>query len=49
MQLDALWVNVKDGSQDMWLWIVSDVKTKLIPVMQIGEEIKRSRLQLFTS
>jgi len=30
------WANVKDGSQDMWLWIASDVKTKLIPVMQVG-------------
>jgi len=36
VQLDELWANVKDGSQDMWLWIASDVKTKLIPVMQVG-------------
>lgn len=34
--LDELWANFKDGSQDMWLWIASDVKTKLIPVMQVG-------------
>jgi transposase-like protein len=36
VQLDELWANVKDGSQDVWLWIASDVKTKLIPVMQVG-------------
>jgi hypothetical protein len=35
-QLDELWANVKDGSQDMRLWIASDVETKLIPVMQVG-------------
>jgi hypothetical protein len=36
VQLDELWANVKDGHQDMWVWIASDVKTKLIPVMQVG-------------
>jgi IS1 family transposase len=28
--------NVKDARQDIWLWIASDVKTKLIPVMRVG-------------
>ena len=28
--------NVKDGSQDIWVWEASDMKTKLIPVMQVG-------------
>jgi hypothetical protein len=37
-QLDELWVNVKGDSQDMRLWIASDVKTKLIPVMQVGRK-----------
>lgn len=36
VQLDELWANVKDRGQDMWLWIVSDAKTKIIPVMQVG-------------
>jgi IS1 family transposase/transposase-like protein len=36
VQLDELWANVKDGSQDMWLWTASDVKSKLLPVMQVG-------------
>lgn len=36
VQLDELWSNVKDQGQEMWLWIASDAKTKLIPVMQVG-------------
>ncbi len=36
VQLDELWANVKNKGQDMWLWIASDAKTKLIPVMQVG-------------
>ena len=27
---------LKNGSQDMWLWVAADVKTKLIPVLQVG-------------
>lgn len=26
----------KNGSQDMWLWVAHDAKTKLIPVLQVG-------------
>ncbi len=36
VQLDELWANVKSGSQDLWLWVASDVKTKLVPVLQVG-------------
>lgn len=36
VQLDELWANVKDRGQDIWLWIASDPKTKIIPVMQVG-------------
>ncbi len=36
VQLDELWANVKDRGQDMWLWIASDAKTKIIAVMQVG-------------
>jgi hypothetical protein len=49
VQLDELWANVKDDSQDMWLWIAIDVKTKLIPVMQVGEEARRWRFQSYTN
>jgi IS1 family transposase/transposase-like protein len=37
VQLDELWANVKNGSQDMWLWVAHDASTKLIPVLQVGE------------
>jgi hypothetical protein len=36
VQLDELWANVKDRGQDMCVWIASDAKTKIIPVMQVG-------------
>ena len=36
VQLDELWANVKNGSQDMWLWVAHDATTKLIPVLQVG-------------
>ena len=38
VQLDELWANVKAGSQDMWLWVATDGKTKLIPVIQVGKK-----------
>jgi IS1 family transposase len=37
VQLDELWANVKNSGQDMWVWVVSDVTTKLVPVMRVGE------------
>ncbi len=36
VQLDELWANVKNGSQDMWLWLAHDATTKLVPVLQVG-------------
>lgn len=36
VQLDELWVNAKQGSQDLWLWVVRDARTKLVPVLQVG-------------
>lgn len=36
MQLDDLCANVKNGGQGLWLWVAGDVKTKLIPVLQVG-------------
>jgi hypothetical protein len=46
VQLDELWANVKDGHHPMWVWIASDVKTKRILVMQVGDEARRWRLPL---
>jgi len=36
VQLDELWANVKSKGLDMWLWVASDAKTKLVPVLQVG-------------
>jgi hypothetical protein len=41
VQLDELWANVKSSSKDMWLWVAHDASTKLIPVLQVGEEARR--------
>jgi IS1 family transposase len=32
----AVWANVKNSTQDMWVWVVSDATTKIIPVLQVG-------------
>jgi len=36
VQLDELWANMKRSNQDMWVWVVSDASTKIIPVIQVG-------------
>ena len=36
VQLDELWGKVKSDGQEVWLWAVTDVKTKLVPVLQLG-------------
>jgi transposase-like protein len=36
VQLDELWADVKNGGQDMWLWVAHDASTKLILVLQVG-------------
>lgn len=36
VQLDELWANIQKDDQDLWVWVATDVKTKLIPVMQVG-------------
>ncbi len=46
VQLDELWANVKQGGQDMWLWVAHDATTKLIPVLQVGG---RSQVMAFSA
>ncbi len=36
VQLDELWTNVKYSGQDLWLWVASNVKTKMVTVLQVG-------------
>ena len=49
VQLDELWANVQKGIQDMWWWVAHDAKTKLIPVLQVGAEVRRWRFQSYTN
>ena len=36
VQLDELWANTKNEGQALWVWVVTDAQTKLIPVLQVG-------------
>lgn len=36
LQLDELWASVKFDAHHLWVWVVSDATTKLIPVLQVG-------------
>jgi len=36
VQLDELWANMKRSNQGMWVWVVSDAITKIVPVIQVG-------------
>ena len=37
VQLDELWGNVNRSGPEVWVWVAAGVKTKIIPVMQVGE------------
>jgi len=36
VQLDELWANVKHSTQDMWVWVASDVTTQNHPSLAGG-------------
>ena len=36
IQLDELWANVRQGSQEVWVWAVIEASSKLVPVMKMG-------------
>jgi IS1 family transposase len=36
IQLDELWANVRQATQEVWLWVATEATTKIIPVMQLG-------------
>jgi hypothetical protein len=36
IQLDELWANVRQESQEVWVWAVMEVTTKLVPVIHFG-------------
>ncbi|RPH60604.1 MAG: hypothetical protein EHM81_05915 [Chloroflexi bacterium] len=35
--MDELWGHVKRSSGEVWLWATTEAKTKIIPVLQVGE------------
>ena len=46
VQLDELWANMKRSNQDMWVWVVSDATTKIIPVIQVGGRTQEMAYQV---
>lgn len=36
IQLDELWANVRQASQEVWLWVATEASTKVIPVIRLG-------------
>jgi hypothetical protein len=36
IQLDELWANVRQESQEVWLWAAMEVTTKIVPVIHLG-------------
>jgi hypothetical protein len=34
VQFDELWAQVKHAGQDVWVWVATDAKSKIIPVVQ---------------
>lgn len=37
VQLDELWGNVKRSGAEVWVWATIEAKTKIIPVLRVGE------------
>ncbi len=36
LQLDELWIQVRQGSQVVWVWAVVEASSKLVPVLKLG-------------
>jgi IS1 family transposase len=36
IQLDELWANVRQESQEVWVWVAMEATTKIVPVVQLG-------------
>ena len=46
VQLDELWAEVKHARHDTWVWAATDVKTKLIPVIQVSDRSQKAAYQV---
>ena len=36
IQLDELWANLRQESQEVWVWVAMEATTKIVPVIQLG-------------
>ena len=36
IQLDELWAQVRQESQEVWVWVAMEATTKIVPVIQLG-------------
>ena len=46
VQLDELWANKKRSNQDLWVWVVSDATTKIVPIIQAGGGIQKMAFKI---
>lgn len=46
VQLDELYAEVKHARQETWVWVATDVKTKLIPVIRVGDRSQKAAYQV---
>jgi IS1 family transposase len=42
IQLDELWTKIKQSERDVWVWMVCEAQTKIIPVIQLGTRIQET-------
>ena len=41
-----MWAEVKHARHETWVWVATDVKTKLIPIIQMGDRSQKIAYQL---
>ena len=46
VQLDDLWAEVKHARHDTWVRVATDVKTKLIPIIQVSDRSQKAAYQV---
>jgi IS1 family transposase len=46
VQVDELWANMKRSNRNMWVWVVSDATTKIVPVIQVGGRTQEMAYQV---
>ena len=42
----AVWAEVKHARHETWVWAATDVKTKLIPVIQVSDRSQKAAYQV---